>query len=528
MSAPSAAADFREQIPDRWRTADPSGSRVPTSLTYGEVINPARSGEVVGRYARCGAGDVDRAVSAAREAFPHWRDLGADRRAELMTGAAGVADGLVERIATLLTLEIGKTLGESRGDAGAAGRLLREFASYAGAAERVVDLGGAPGAGGAAEVLVRRVPLGPVAVISPWNTPVHLAFTAIAPALVAGNTVVVKPPEVAPLGLTALLTALADVLPDGVLTVVPGDGTTAGSALTSHPDIRGVFFTGGIAGGREVMRSSAATVKKVSMELGGNDPAVVLESAVVDESMVRELVAGSLGCAGQICLNVKRIYVHRNHFDEFVTAYTDLAGQIVVGDGFDPTADFGPLATEDGYRRAYRLIDQSRAAGAHVRSMGRIADSARWDEGYYVLPTVVTGLDPDDELVVTEQFCPVIPILPFDSDDEAVAAANGTDFGLASSVWSQDLDHARSVARRIESGSTFVNVHRLGASVPSAPFGGIKQSGLGRTHGEYSLSACTEEHAIIRFADAAADLPGIARWDHLRRTTPHSIEGTDE
>ncbi|MDT2006645.1 aldehyde dehydrogenase family protein [Rhodococcus opacus] len=306
----------------------------------------------------------------------------------------------------------------------------------------------------------------------------------------------------------------------------PGNGAEAGSALTSHPDIRGVFFTGGIASGREVIRSSAATIKNLAMELGGNDPAVILESATIDEAMVRELVAGSFGCAGQICFNVKRIYVHRRHFDEFVDVFTDLAGQIVVGDGFDPTVDFGPLATEDSYRRAHRLIDQARAGGAHVRTVGRYADSARSDEGYYVLPTVVTGLAADDELVVTEQFSPVIPILPFDSDEEAIAAANGTDFGLASSVWSQDLDHAMRVARRIESGSTFINVHRLGASVPSAPFGGIKQSGIGRTHGEHSLHACTEEHAIIRFADPTTDLPGIARWNHLRTTAPTPSEGS--
>ena len=153
-------------------------------------------------------------------------------------------------------------------------------------------------------------------------------------------------------------------------------------------------------------------------------------------------------------LNVKRIYVHRSHFDEFVDMYTDLAGQIVVGDGFDPTVDFGPLATEDGHRRANRLTDQARADGAHVRTVGRIADSARWDEGFIrAPPTIVTGLSPDDELVITEQLCPH-PILPFDADDEDIAAANGTDFGLASSVWSQDLDHAMRVARRIESGST--------------------------------------------------------------------------
>ncbi|OZD18195.1 hypothetical protein CH253_17070 [Rhodococcus sp. 06-156-3C] len=506
-------------VPEQWRTANPS---IPAfdELSYGDVHNPARPDELVGRYARCGVGEVTRAVAAAKEAFPAWRDLGARGRAALMLAGAKVTDELVDLVAPLLTLEIGKTLGESRGDAGGAGRLLREYAAHASVIDHELDIAGEPGAGGAAEVVVRRVPLGPVAVISPWNTPIHLAFTSIAPALVAGNTVVVKPSEVAPLGLTALLTALAAVLPDGVLQVVPGDGVEAGAALTSNPDIRGVFFTGGIVTGREVIKSSAPTVKNIAMELGGNDPALILESAAIDEEMVRELVAGSFGCAGQICFNVKRIYVHRKHFDKFVSAFTDLAGKIVVGDGFDPLVDVGPLTTEDGYRRANRLIDQARGAGATVQTVGRYADSARPSEGYYVLPTVVTGIAADDELVVTEQFCPVIPIMPFDSDEEAISAANETDFGLASSVWSKDIDHAMRVARRIESGSTFINVHRLGASVPSAPFGGIKQSGIGRTHGAYSLRACTEEHAIVRFGSPTTDLPGMARWSHLQTATP--------
>lgn len=513
------------QIPEQWFTARPS-SLVETSLSYADVVNPARPDEVVGQYAQCSLATVEHTVNTAKQAFPAWRDLGAHRRAELMIAAANKADELAPSLATLLTLEIGKTLAESRVDAGGAGYLLREFASYAESAERERDLTGTAGTSGADEVLVRRTPLGPVVVISPWNTPIYLAFTAIAPALIAGNTVVVKPPEAAPLGLTALLTELSELLPHGVLTVVPGEGVTAGSALTSHADIRGIFFTGGIASGREVIRSSAATVKNVAMELGGNDAAIVLDTAIVDETMVRELIAGSLGCAGQICMNVKRIYVHRSLFDEFVETYADLAAQIVVGDGFDPTVDFGPLATEDGYRRAHRLIDQALAAGAQVRTVGRYADSARSNEGFYVLPTIVTGLAPDNELVVTEQFCPVIPILPFDTDDEAIAEANGTDFGLASSVWSQDIDHAMAVARRIESGSTFVNVHRLGASVQAVPFGGIKQSGIGRTHGEYSLHACTEEHAIVRFANPTADLPGIAQWGHLQVSSSITNKGS--
>lgn len=503
-----------------WSTAMPSVCG--GDLHFGEVTNPARPREVVGRFARSGRAEVELAVAAAKQAFPAWRDLGAGKRAKCMRAAAEVADGLVDDLASLLTAEVGKTLGESRGDAGGAARLLREFADLASAADRETDLSSDPASYAATDVLVRRVALGPVVVISPWNTPIHLAFNAVAPNLIAGNTVVVKPPEVAPLALTALVAALAAVLPEGVLTVVPGEGAVAGAALTSHPDIRGVFFTGGISTGREVLKSASETIKKVAMELGGNDAAVVLDSAVINEDMVRELVVGSMGCAGQICFNVKRIYVHRKHFDAFVELFVDLAGHIVVGEGTDASVDIGPLATEEGRNRAVRLIEQARAAGADVRVAGTYADSARVDEGHYVLPTIITGIAPDDELILTEQFCPVIPIIAFDSDDDAIAAANGTEFGLASSVWSTDVEHAMRVARQIESGSTFINVHRLGASVSSTPFGGVKHSGLGRTHGEYSLLSCTEEHAIVRFADPARDLPGIARWNHLRASSSTS------
>lgn len=503
------------EIPNRWLTAlaDFDTSSRPE---FEEVHNPADAEEVVGRYQRCTPDDVDVAVQRARAAFAAWRECGPDERAEYLRRAADLADTLVDDLSAVLTLETGKTRGESRGDAAGAGRLLREFAGLAHSAAAETDLTGAPGTSNASSVLVRRVPLGPVAVIAPWNTPIYLAFSAIAPALAAGNTVVVKPPEVAPLALTAVVTALAEVLPQGVLSVVPGDGAVAGSALTSHPDIRGVFFTGGADTGRQVMRSAAGTVKNLAMELGGNDPAIVLSSAVVDAELAREIAVGAFTLAGQVCFNVKRVYVHRSHLETFVEQLTDTAARIVVGDGFDPDVDMGPLATRDGYLRAHRLIEQARESGAVIRSVGTYAESARPDRGHYVLPTIVTDVPADDELVIAEQFCPILPIVAFDTDDEAVALANSTEFGLSASVWSRDHAHATAVARRIEAGSVFVNVHRLGASVPATPFGGVKQSGLGRNHGDYSLRSCTEEQALITFADPESDLPGMSRWVHLR------------
>jgi aldehyde dehydrogenase len=466
------------------------------------VHNPARRSEVVGHVAMGTADHVDRAVDAARQAFGSWSGLDAHERAQLMAEAAAALDEHVPALARLLTREQGKVLWESRVDVGGAAHILHY---YTGLADRVAedevfrqDERGT--------VWVGRRPMGVTGVIVPWNSPVYLAFLGIAPALLAGNTLVVKPSELAPLALGEVLRVVARHLPTGVLNVVPGSAE-AGSAMSRHADIRKLFFTGSTVTGRHVMREAAGNLKNVSLELGGNDPALVLESASVTDGLVDELVKGVYSASGQICFDVKRIYVHQSHYDDLVDRFLRAVDRIVVGDGLDPRTTMGPVNNVPAFDRITALLERTRASGATVHELGSQLDPTTWHDGLFLRPAVVTDIAPGAELVTCEQFGPVVPVLPFRDDDEAVAMANDSEFGLAASVWSDDREHALRVARRIESGSVFLNVHRIGASDVSMPFGGMKTSGIGRGHGQSALDACTELQTVADYVDVSG-LPG--------------------
>ncbi|MEO7123737.1 MAG: aldehyde dehydrogenase family protein [Lacisediminihabitans sp.] len=475
-------------------------------------IDDPATGQVVGWCDPTSLDEVDSVVDMALHAFPAWAALApTDRSAAMVAGAALIEDHLAE-LAACLVKEVGKTGDESLGDVRGGISLLRSFAALASRAAEVHDLSGLESTGAADEVLVHRVPVGPVVVITPWNSPIYLTMNCVAPALAAGCTVVVKPAEAAPLGVTAALELLSSALPAGVLTVVQGAGAEVGSALCAHNEIRGVLFVGGTAAGRKVLHAAAPTIKKVSLELGGNDPAIVLDDAVLNDGALRELVAGCYSLSGQVCFNIKRIYVHRSRFAELLDGFTRLVDQIVVGPGDDPTVQMGPLTTVAGYTNARRLLDELAQSGAEVHEGGVFSTGSAHPAGRFIRPTVVTGLDRTHELVVTEQFAPIIPIIPFDTDDDAVYEANRTEYGLCSSVWSSDPDHARSVALRIQAGNTFINAHRIGASVPLVPFGGFKQSGQGRNHMMHAIAECTEEHAIVRYSRPGDQIPGIQSW----------------
>lgn len=483
-----------------------AGEEVPSS--FAPVINPACTTEVVGQFALGTARHVDLAVSAATSAFPRWASRPVAERAELLLLAADrIEAGSAER-AVLMTREQGKVLWESRLDVGGAPMMLRY---YAGLVDEITRLAESPVATARGSALLRHVPLGPVGIISPWNTPVYLAFMAVAPALMAGNPVIVKLPEEVPLALSDALHVLAGVLPAGVLGVVPGLGAEAGEALTGHPGVRRISFTGSIETGRRVMRAAAGNLKSLGMELGGNDPAIILEDAEITDALLTEFLAGIFSSSGQICYNIKRIYVQRSRYAEFVDAFTAAASRIVVGNGLDPLSNIGPLTTRAGFDRLTALRDRSVADGARVEVVGHQGDPDAWGAGYFMLPTVVSDISAQHELVTSEQFGPIIPIMAFDGVDEAVAEANSTEYGLAASVWSADVPRAREVARRLEAGSVFVNVHRVGASPMEVPFGGMKQSGVGRNHGMRSVVDCMEEQAIVDFESTTA-LPGTDQW----------------
>jgi aldehyde dehydrogenase len=466
-----------------------NGETVPTGTR--EVVNPSRHDQVVGRVALGTSDHVDAAVATAREVFGGWSTLPASERADLMlTAADAIEVGNGDR-AELLTREHGKPLVEARHDVAGAPRILRY---YAGLATRFDTPEISEDELGHIERWHR--PMGPMAVIVPWNAPVYLAYLMIAPALLAGNTLVVKPPSHTPLALSDTLRVLDDHLPGGVVNVVPGPGEVVGAALARHRDIRGIRFTGSTDTGKQLLRDAAGTVKNVGLELGGNGPAVVLEGATISDQLMSEFVRGVYAGTGQICYNIKRIYVHRSRYTEFTDRFTDAVSQLVIGDGLDPEVTMGPMNNEAQYAQVTDLIERARTSGRRVATVGQAQADVGWDKGWFLLPSVVTGASQGDELVRCEQFGPVVPIVTFDDETEAVQLANQSEFGLAASVWDDDVDHALGVAGRIEAGTVFVNVHRVGASDVAMEFGGFKQSGLGRGHGWTAVEESSELQVI--------------------------------
>lgn len=451
------------------------------------LVDPACFSSVVGDLAHGDNTHAEAAINAARDAFPGWSSLSATDRATAMLWAADRIEEDAVPSAHLLTRENGKVFAESRADLRGAVRNLRYYASHA---ERFdTELSSESDLG---TVISRRQPMGPTAVIVPWNWPALLALLMLAPALIAGNTAVVKLPDFAPFALSRVLGHLMDALPKGVVNVVSGGGETVGATLTRSKHIRKVMFTGSTTTGKQILRDAAGTLKSTSIEAGGNDPAIILEDAVINDRLVYELVRAAFASSGQICYAPKRIYVHEEHLTGFVRAFTDVANDIVVGNGLDPNVTMGPLCNEGQYTRVQKLVAQVLGSSATVREVGKKSDPDTWDQGWFIRPTVVTGLDNRAELVTCEQFGPVMPILPFRTEDEGIRLANESEYGLAASVWSEDVDHAFAVGRQIEAGTVFANVHRVGASHVSMPFGGFKQSGVGRGHGYIAVEECSE------------------------------------
>jgi aldehyde dehydrogenase len=454
------------------------------------VIDPARTDEVVGSVPVATEDDVRNATRVAHEAWRVWAEVPMPERAAALRSAAEIlVDGVAPR-AELLSREAGQLLSEGTGGVAGCGRCLLWYADLGERFETVEEL---PSPNG--RVFVHKEAMGVAALIVPWNAPTYLAFLGLAPILLAGNTVVVKPPSDAPLALIDLLEAIAPVFPPGAINIVTGGGATVGRALVRDPLVRKVTFTGSTDAGRQVLRDAADTIKRVSLELGGNDPAVVLADADLDRT-VPELIAGVFAMAGQVCYDVKRIYVAERIRDEFVRRFTEAASGMVVGRGLDPRSSMGALVNETQLRRIQGLVAEAERGGATVREVGTPLDDGGWERGYFHLPTVVTDIAQDQELVQCEQFGPAIPILGFQDEDEAVSFANDTRFGLAASVWTEDEAHGFDVAKRIRAGTSFVNIHRRGASGVDMPFGGFKESGLGRGHGVVALDEQLELHTV--------------------------------
>ena len=465
-------------------------NRPVATAGHAEVRDPGRVREVVGLVAQATAAEVDDAVSAAHRAFADWKRTTPEYRAGLLIETAALLESEGPGLVELMARESGMLVPINRAEIGMAANIVRDNAELA-----PPFLAGNAFEDDASRVWVDRKPVGVIAAIVPWNAPIILTMRKLAPALACGNTIVVKPAPTAPLAISLLLSRIAALLPPGVLNVVHG-GAEAGEALVTNPNVRKISFTGGGAVAAAVMRSAAASIKGVQFELGGNDPAILLDDADLDQAVPR-IVGGAFRRSGQFCFAVKRVYVpkilHRR-FVEMVRAEVD---RFAVGHPLDAGTTFGPMNNRGQRDFVAGLVERTRRAGAEVIELGSKVAPERWNEGYYLLPAIVPDATQDMEVVRVEQFGPLLPVVAYDSENEAIAMANDSELGLGSSVWSRDTGRAIALARRIEAGMTFVNqagTSRLGQR--NIPFGGVKQSGIGRESSVVGLSEYVEYHAI--------------------------------
>ncbi len=465
-------------------------------LIDGELVEGASSFDVVNPataepFAQCPKADaalIDRAVAAAKRAFPAWAATPVEERATLIGKLADTLQARAGEFASLLTSEQGKPLDQAMYEVMGSVFTLRAFAAMRIEPTTLRNEGGNT-------VTEHRTPLGVVAAITPWNFPIILVMNKMGPALVTGNTVVIKPAPTTPLTTLLLGEICAEVLPAGVVNVVC-DQNDLGHLLTGHKDIAKVAFTGSTATGKKVMAAAAAGVKRVTLELGGNDAAIVLDD--VDAKFAAAKVYGSaMANAGQICVATKRAYVPAAMYDEFCDEIARLANAAVVDDGAKQGTTIGPIQNKAQYDKVNALLDDARSRGTVIAG-GEQIDRP----GYFIAPTIVRDLDDDAALVREEQFGPVLPVLKYSDIDDVIARANDSDMGLGGTVWGKDLVRATAVAKRIDTGTVWVNQYL--AIDANIPFRGTKQSGLGGELGEAGLHEYTQAHIInaIELADA--------------------------
>ena len=447
------------------------GHFVPTTQEF-PVINPA-TGAVLLHAPNCSVEQLDATVRAAQRAFIPWRERAIEERRELLRRCAATIRAHQVELARMLTQEQGKPSVTANREVGGSARWLEVTADLE-IPRQVITLDG----GRSAEVT--RKPYGVVAGIVPWNYPLMSACWKIGPALLAGNTIIIKPSPFTPLTTLRLGELLLDILPPGVLSVVSGTDELA-PYLTAHPGVRKVSFTGSTATGRKVFGAAATDIKGLTLELGGNDPAVVLQN-VDPARTAAKIYAAAFENAGQVCAAIKRVYAHRRVYEALVTELAQIARDAIVGDGLDPQVTIGPVSTRPQFERVLQLMKDAKVRGGEfVAGEPQALDRP----GYFVRPAIVTGLNDQARLVAEEQFGPVLPVLPFDEIDEAVARANGTPYGLSASVWSDDLNAARAIAPRIDAGTVWLNQHMT--ILPVLPTAGVKQSGLGSENGPWGL-----------------------------------------
>jgi acyl-CoA reductase-like NAD-dependent aldehyde dehydrogenase len=440
-----------------------------------EVLNPA-TGEVVERLDQATEEDADAAIARAKEAFPKWRTVEPSDRSRLLRRLADALDAEKENLAQLESKNTGKPLGDSRGEME---MVVDTFHYYAGAPERL--LGDSIPVSGGVDVTFRE-PLGVVGLIVPWNFPLTIASWKMAPALAAGNTLVLKPAELTPLTAIEFERIARDAgIPEGVVNVVVGPGRAVGQRLVEHPDVAKVAFTGSTAVGKKVMEGAAATIKRVTIELGGKSANVVFADADLEEAAATA-PAAVFGNAGQDCCARSRILVEKSAFDDFLSLMQPAVENLRVGDPFDEATDMGPLISAEHREGVASYVPEDAPVA--------IKGSAPEGSGFWYPPTVLAPLTNKDRAAREEIFGPVVAVIPFEDEDDAIRQANDTIYGLSGSVWTRNGARALRVAHRIETGVLSINSN---TSVRVAtPFGGMKQSGVGRELGPHALDYYTE------------------------------------
>ena len=446
-----------------------------------DVVNPA-TGEVVATAPSAGPEDVDDAVRAAREAFPAWRDLAPARRAELLWNLGTRIAELAGELAQIETLDNGKPMGEALAvDVPLCSELFRYYAGWATKIEGAV---GTPSFG-SFHTYMRREPIGVVGAIIPWNFPLLMCGYKLGPSLAAGNTVVLKPAEQTPLSALRLAELIQEVgFPPGVVNVVTGFGETAGAPLASHPEVDKITFTGEHTTGQKIIEASKGNLKRVSLELGGKSPSLVFDDADLEAAL-----AGTHGAVffnqGQCCIAGARVFVHERIKDEFAERLGERARSIRLGSGLEPETDMGPLVSEEQLKRVTGYIAAGIDEGATVACGGERVSGKGLGGGYFVRPTVFTGVNPGMRIMREEIFGPVAMVGSFSDEEEAVAAANDTHFGLAAGIWTRDVKRAHRVAAAVNAGTVWVNTY--GMFDAAIPYGGFKLSGFGKELGREAL-----------------------------------------
>lgn len=445
-----------------------------------DVLNPATE-QVLASAPDASEADLDAAVAAARAAQPAWAAKTMDERRAVLNAMGDAILANVDELKRLLTSEQGKPHHEAEGEVIGAGYWLKGAASLDLPREVVED-------SAERRVETRRVPLGVVGAIAPWNFPLILAMFKVGPGLLTGNTMVLKPSPFTPLTTLRFAELVKDIVPAGVLNVITG-GDRLGPWLTAHPGFDKISFTGSTATGRKVMESAAPRLKRITLELGGNDPAIVMPDVDVAE-IAPKLFWAAFNNNGQICIATKRMYIHKDIYAPLRDAIVEYAKTVKVGDGSEQGTQIGPINNRAQYDRVKGLIADSRAQGHNIVLGGDAIEGP----GYFIPVTIIDNPPETSRIVQEEQFGPVLPLLQFDNVEDVLARANASDYGLGGSVWSADTDRALAIAERVASGTVWVN--EIQALSPLAAFGGMRQSGVGVEGGREGLMEYTAAQTI--------------------------------